>query len=153
MIKTVLYYALSTLFTLLLVALYKLFIVFIIGAHDPKFGELGTVSIAMYISGACALVSFLSSSTWFYKGCIKEPKPKNLEIIFQSLLNALVLSALYMPLIRHLPIIDGVRDWPQYIIYFLFFGIVVAVFTSYINSLINWPNISSKKDALKRASS
>lgn len=153
MIKTILYYVLSTLFAVLLVAFYQLFIVFIVGTHDPKFGELGTVVIAIYIAGACALVSFLSSSIWFYKVCIKRRKLDNREIVFQSLLNSLALSSSFMPLINHLPIINGFRDWPQYIAWFLLIGMVVAMLSSYINSLINWPNKSSKKDALKRASS
>jgi hypothetical protein len=145
--KTIIqYYFLSVLFTVLFATIFAAFIVFAMGYHDPKFGQSGTVWAAMDISGACTVVSSFGSACWFYRISKRNGDITYFKIFIQGMLNGLIVSISYMPVIVFAPIIDGYRDWPQYIVYFLVLGVIVSMLSNGISNLINWPNESCKQE-------
>ena len=146
--KTITYYLLSILFTLLIVLIYKATKVFVIGTFDSKFGALGTVTMAMFISGICASASSVSATVLFYAYNITKQIPLTFtEIIHRTFINGLFISLSYMPLIIHAPIINAFKDWPQYIIHFLLLGIIISFISNYIcNKLKNLTRRSKRTD-------
>lgn len=134
--KVTLYFIMSFLFAVILAVSYQAFMVLVVGTHDPKFGKLGTVLFAAFVASICAAVAFLSATLLFFFNSRKK-NVSNEQIIFQCMLNGLFMGVLYMPLLDKLPIISGVVDWPQYVLYFLIFGVLVSVFSSYISGRIN----------------
>jgi len=131
--KALLYYLLSVLLAVLTAISYQLIVVFVVGSHDPKFGVWGTVQIAGFIATLCASVCFLSSAVWFLRKFKKgSVQLDTRSILARSACNGVVLGLSYMPLLNHIPVFNGMADWPQYAVGFLLFGFVLAVLSNWL---------------------
>lgn len=137
--RTLSYFFLNIFFTLLFVLSYEATTVFIVGKFDPKFGEIGTLYFALFVSGLCSIVTSFSSTAIF--SIFSKTKLRHLSLIEltrHTSLNGAIIAILYMPVFKYMPIINGIKDWPQYILYFLLLGIASAfVSTNMCNRLKN----------------
>jgi hypothetical protein len=131
----------------LIVFVYKAIDVFLIGSFDPKFGVAGTIELAVFISGMCAAVSSLASAGVFYfYSTYKEIRFSLREITCRTFINGIITSFCYMPLINYAPIINGIVDWPQYIIYFLFLGLIISFISNKVCNKLLSTNRVLKRD-------
>jgi len=139
-------------FAVLTALTYTAIFVFIFGHNDPKFGKLGLLYLALYISSITSATSSISSTisiSFIYK--LKKHKPKKRFIFICSLFNGILIGLLYYPVIIYAPIVNGISDWLQYIVYFLILGVITTLLSNYIYIHLKKPNNTFKRDAEQHA--
>ena len=135
------YYFLCVSFAVLTALVYTSIAVFIFNVDDPKFGKLGLIYLAIYISGVTSATSSLSSTILFtYKYKQKNNQIEKHSIIYNSLFNGILFGLLYYPVIIYAPIANGIKDLPQYIVYFLILGVITTLISNFIYNYLKKPN-------------
>jgi hypothetical protein len=122
------FYVLVILFTLLIVSIKTSINVFYFGEHDVKFGQIGTITFSLYLSGICSSVVTLSATM---VQIILNKKTNNqlsfLKTLCQTFVCGLVIAYSYIKIIVYAPTIDIAPEWSHYIVYFLVFGGLLGI--------------------------
>lgn len=145
--RTLHYYFLSIMFAALTALTYTAIYVFIFDHNDPKFGKIGLLYLAIYISSVTSATSSISSTI-----LISFIHNTEKHFIFMcSLFNGMLLGLLYYPVIIYAPIVNGISDWIQYIVYFLILVVITTLISNYVYIYFKKPNNTFKRDAKQHA--
>ena len=108
-----------------LVGAYGLISVYLLGRVDSKFGAAGTVQLLGVIALLCSGVAATGSGLFHYFWLRKNTARRRAFSLWSAAVVGTLLAVVHKPLLFNMPIVPGIRDWPQYCLYFLVLGYIL----------------------------
>ena len=115
---------------------YALISVYLISNVDPKFGAAGTVQLIGLIAALCSGAAGTGSGLFHFLWLRKRIGASCTHTFWTGAVVGGLLAVVHKPVLFNMPILPGISDWPQQILYFVVLGYVLHWLSTPIVNLI-----------------